>query len=75
MTTKTPKLKEKGRIEFIHIDGKEHVFMWETNSLNTSWMYTWDKEWLGCWAGNKRSVKSIIKSIKEKTTILNSIGC
>ena len=67
------KINESGSVEFVHKDDKTYTFTWKINDLNGSWMYTWDN-WFGCFAGDKRYVRSVIKDIKDKAKVLNLIG-
>lgn len=61
----------KGFIKFIHSDGKEYYFKTEMNPLTGDQMYTWDN-WRGCFASDKRYVKTLIKNILKKATIIET---
>ena len=59
-----------GYIKFEDSKGKHH-FVTERNNLNNAQMYSFDN-WYGCYASNLTHVKSIIRDIKAKATIIES---
>ena len=61
----------KGYIRFIHHDGMEKHFVTEKNSLTGNQMYSFDN-WQACYASDIRYVKSIVRDIKAKATVLEA---
>jgi hypothetical protein len=61
----------KGEIKFIHTDGKKYHFVTDRNSLNNNQMYSFNN-WLDCFASDLRHVKSIIRDIHKKATVLSA---